>query len=345
MKNRDILNAMGDIDFDMIEDAGRVTRKTSLRRKVARWSSLAACVCVAVAVLALVLHYGDVGRYVDTDVYEGDVIYGTLSDQGEGNASTMYHLPFEQVCKAANDVVSAIYLGGWIEDGKCFLEFEVLECHKGDVDEQKIVVRWKQSAGDIYNMKMAGAYGTAVRIPFMKGKSYLLLLNHLAASAYDDEYYSSCTLVIPLNQIHNSTIYDEPLSKQMENPRAMKNVNRLIRYVKKLAKNTPNIAEDLVYIESDDLADVIRGSSYVLKVRVEKKGVFPCFVVAKVYKGDLKEQDDISLRNFSNMEIKEGNEWIVILEKKYGCYYFTSREGALDVSREEEIIELLDVNE
>ena len=46
MKNRDIMDAMNGIDFDMIEDAGRVTRKTSLRRKVARWSSLAACVCL-----------------------------------------------------------------------------------------------------------------------------------------------------------------------------------------------------------------------------------------------------------------------------------------------------------
>ena len=49
MKNRDIMDAMNGIDFDMIEDAGRVTRKTSLRRKVAKWSSLAACVCVVLA--------------------------------------------------------------------------------------------------------------------------------------------------------------------------------------------------------------------------------------------------------------------------------------------------------
>ena len=54
MKNRDIMDAMNGIDFDMIEDAGRVTRKTSLRRKVTRWSSLAACVCV-VLVGALLL--------------------------------------------------------------------------------------------------------------------------------------------------------------------------------------------------------------------------------------------------------------------------------------------------
>lgn len=51
MKNRDIMNAMNGIDFDMIEDAGRVTRKTSVRRKVTRWSSLAACVCVVLALI------------------------------------------------------------------------------------------------------------------------------------------------------------------------------------------------------------------------------------------------------------------------------------------------------
>ena len=49
MKNRDVIDALGNIDFDLIEDAGRVTRKTSMRRKVARWSSLAACVCLVLA--------------------------------------------------------------------------------------------------------------------------------------------------------------------------------------------------------------------------------------------------------------------------------------------------------
>ncbi len=49
MKNRDVIDALNNIDFDLIEDAGRVTRKTSVRRKVARWSSLAACVCLVLA--------------------------------------------------------------------------------------------------------------------------------------------------------------------------------------------------------------------------------------------------------------------------------------------------------
>ena len=54
MKHRDIMNAMGDIDFDLVEDAGRVTRKASIRRKVTKWSSLAACVClVLVGVILL----------------------------------------------------------------------------------------------------------------------------------------------------------------------------------------------------------------------------------------------------------------------------------------------------
>ena len=51
MKNRDMIDALNDIDFDLIEDAGRVTRKTSMRRKIARWSSFAACVCLALALI------------------------------------------------------------------------------------------------------------------------------------------------------------------------------------------------------------------------------------------------------------------------------------------------------
>ena len=49
MKNRDVIDALSNIDFDLIEDAGRVTRKMSMRRKVARWSSFAACVCLVLA--------------------------------------------------------------------------------------------------------------------------------------------------------------------------------------------------------------------------------------------------------------------------------------------------------
>ena len=51
MKNRDIIEALNGIDFDMIEDAGRVTRKASMRRKITRWSSLAACVCLILALI------------------------------------------------------------------------------------------------------------------------------------------------------------------------------------------------------------------------------------------------------------------------------------------------------
>ncbi|MBE6620668.1 MAG: hypothetical protein E7625_04830 [Ruminococcaceae bacterium] len=345
MKHRDILNAMGDIDFDLVEDAGRVTRKASIRRKVTRWSSLAACVCVVVVALVLVSHYANGGGYVDTDVYVDDVIYGTLSDDGGGNATTI-ELSFEHVCELTNDVISARYLGGWIENGKCFLEFEVLTCHKGDVDEEKVIIRWKQSIGDIYNVKVSGTYGAEVRVPFMKGKPYLLLLYHEAKSAYDDEYYAPITssLIIPLNQIHNSKMYGDPLSEHMDNPGAMKSVNKLVRYVKKLAKNAPNISTPYKdYIKSISLEDIIIDTSYVLKVRV---GPFPSgIVVTDVYKGDLKPGDEIRLIAFSDMVLKVGSEWIVVVDKgKYydlPYYYFTSRQGVLDVSREEEIIELL----
>jgi hypothetical protein len=54
MKNRDIMDAMNGIDFDMIEDAGRVTRKASMRRKITRWSSLAACICLVLVGVAMI---------------------------------------------------------------------------------------------------------------------------------------------------------------------------------------------------------------------------------------------------------------------------------------------------
>ena len=169
MKNNDIMTALTDVDFDMIEDAGRVTRKSSIRRRVTRWSSLAACVCVVIVAWLLITP-------VDHDVYTGDVIYGTLSDEEEGNTSVDY-ADFEGICYFTNEVISARYLGGRIEDGKCYLEFQVLKRYKGDIEEETVVLRWHQSY-DIYCMKAAGEYGTSIKVPFTKGKSYLLLLYH-----------------------------------------------------------------------------------------------------------------------------------------------------------------------
>ncbi len=67
MKKRDIIDALNDIDFDMIEDAGRVTRKTSIRRKVTRWASLAACVCLILALIPVLLKPSSLPTPGDTE--------------------------------------------------------------------------------------------------------------------------------------------------------------------------------------------------------------------------------------------------------------------------------------
>lgn len=341
MKNRDVVDALNNIDFDLIEDAGRVTRKMSMRRKVARWSSFAACVCLVVVALVLISHYANGGGYVDTDVYVDDVIYGTLSDEGGGNAS-VYYAHFERICYFTNEVISARYLGGRIEDGKCYLEFQVLKRYKGDIEDETVVLRWRQSYSDIRCVKMAGASGTSIKVPFTKGKSYLLLLYHEAESVYSDEHYGmSCPyLIIPLNQIQNSVMYGVSLSEFMDNPKKMKSASRLIRYVKRLTKHTPDETIRFRYVDSTALADIVEASTHVLKVKVIKDNFHNC-IVTKGYKGEWEPQDHIDVMFPHDSEVKEGEEWIIIVQKETGPYYFTSRHGILNVSREEEIIELL----
>lgn len=336
MKNNDIMAALNDVDFDMIEDAGRVTRKTSVRRRVARWSSLAACVCVVFAAWLLMT------PPVDRDVYTGDVIYGTLSDEEEGNTS-VYYADFEGICYFTNEVISARYLGGRIEDGKCYLEFQVLKRYKGDIEEETVVLRWYQSYSDICCVKVADEYRTSIKIPFTKGKSYLLLLYHEAESVYSDEHYGmSCPyLIIPLNQIQNSVMYGVSLSEFIDNPKKMKSASRLIRYVKRLTKHTPDETIRFRYVDSTALADIVEASTHVLKVKVIKDNFHNC-IVTKGYKGEWEPQDHIDVMFPHDSEVKEGEEWIIIVQKETGPYYFTSRHGILNVSREEEIIELLD---
>ena len=336
MKSNDIMTALNDVEFDMIEDAGRVTRKTSIRRRVTRWSSLAACVCVVIIAGLFMI------RSEDNDIYTGDVIYGTLSDEDGGNVSTDY-ANFELTCRYTNEVISARYLGGRIEDGKCYLEFQVLKRYKGDIEEETIVLRWRQSYSNICCMKVADEYGTSIKVPFTKGKSYLLLLYHETESVYSDEHYGmSCPyLIIPLNQIQNSTMFGVPLSRYMDNPQKMKSADRLIRYVKRLTKHTSDETIRFRYVDSTDLADIVESSSHVLRVKVLKDYFHNC-VVTKVYKGEWESQDYyINIMFPYDIELHKGEEWILIVQEGMGIYYFTSRHGILDVTREQEIIELL----
>ena len=351
MKNRDIIDAMNGIDFDMIEDAGRVTRKISRRRKVTKWSSLAACVCLVLALIPVLFKPSvpqtpgdtdtppseDQPPIIDNDVYMDDIIYGMISE----SSTIIAKRTFEEICQQANEIVSATYLGGWIEDGKCFLKFEILERYKGDAKVDTVTFQWTRCAHVVY--------GESVSVPFMKGKPYLLILNRHGKSVYNDEFYTYgySPLIIPLNRLHNSKIWDRSLAGEIADPNAMKNAESLIQYMLKLAENVPNIRYTNTYISSDNLEDVIQGTSHVLKIRVDRLvgGYMYHCTVEKVYKGDANLQEEevsIALAFPGGRRPEIGETWIVVVEQDPDFfYYLTSRQGVLDVSKEEEVVELL----
>lgn len=345
MKNRDVIDALNNIDFDLIEDAGRVTRKMSMRRKVARWSSLAACVCLVLALIPVLLRPLDPSTpgdtepppIIDNDVYTDDIIYGTISE----SSTIIVKCTFEEICQQANEIVSATYLGGWIEDGKCFLTFEILERYKGDANVDTVTFQWTRCAHVVY--------GESVSVPFMKGKPYLLILNRHGESVYNDEFftYGYSPLIIPLNQLHNSEIWDRSLADEIADPNAMKNAESLIQYMLKLAENAPDIRHTKTYISSDMLEDIIQGTSHVLKIRVDRLvgGYMYYCTVEKVYKGDANLQEEevsIALAFPGGSRPEIGETWIVVVEQDPDFfYYLTSRQGVLDVSKEEKVLELL----
>lgn len=344
MKNRDVIDALSNIDFDLIEDAGRVTRKMSMRQKVARWSSFAACVCLVLALIPVLFKPsspptpGDTETppIIDNDVYTDDILYGTISEI----STIMAKRTFEEICQQANEIVSATYLGGWIEDGRCFLTFEILERYKGDANVDTVTFQWTRCSPVVY--------GESVSVPFMKGKPYLLILNRYGKSVYNDEFYkySYSPLIIPLNQLHNSKLLDRSLADEIADPNAMKNAESLIQYMLKLAENAPNISCREIYISSDNLEDVIQGTSHVLKIRVDRLvgGYMYHCTVEKVYKGDANLQEEevsIALAFPGSRRPEIGETWIVVVEQYPDFYYLTSRQGVLDVSKEEEVVELL----
>ena len=66
--------------------------------------------------------------------------------------------------------------------------------------------------------------------------------------------------------------------------------------------------------------------------------------VEKVYKGDANLQEEevsIALAFPGSRRPEIGETWIVVVEQYPDFYYLTSRQGVLDVSKEEEVVELL----
>lgn len=153
MKNCDILHALNDVDFDMIEDAGRVTRKSSIRRRVARWSSLAACVCVVLvgALLLSLLGERPIVDFIDHTIFPQENLWvpeydssGIMVEGGTSGdlapATVAYERGFGVVAKVV-EILPDIYADMGLTTQYHILKLEILEVLYGENMPKEIYFR------------------------------------------------------------------------------------------------------------------------------------------------------------------------------------------------------------
>ena len=81
-------------------------------------------------------------------------------------------------------------------------------------------------------------YGT-IPVSFKKGNRYMMLLNEFGEAP--DLKYSECRdLIMPLNDLSKSTIYDgQPIAEHTANPDAFSSKEALIAYIQELVAQAP----------------------------------------------------------------------------------------------------------
>ncbi|MBQ9080757.1 MAG: hypothetical protein IJY27_06770 [Clostridia bacterium] len=122
MKNKDILDAMNDIDFDMVEDAERAKAEKSRRAVWRRWGAAAACLCLVCGMLAAIAvpmlrepSVGDGGKDSEGLLLQGELWVDTRERNGKKVTASNYEegaLVWPWYCRAVNDQYSHMKYNG-----------------------------------------------------------------------------------------------------------------------------------------------------------------------------------------------------------------------------------------
>ena len=345
MTQEKLIDAITDLDSDILNryfdmKADLASKKKPRKRTWVKWVSVAACFALIIAVALPILN----NITTPNPIVNGDNIYGVVNNID----NSMQYMTLEELCLHANEVVSARYLGGTIENGVCKLEFVIIERHKGVGNETSLHLTYQPSDNHIYD--------DYVFAPFEKGETYLLLLEKKSQTVYDKtDLYSfvSSQLVLSISNIANCSLYGESLEKHMKssNISAPQTTDQLINYILECSKNVPDEkSSELIYIQSTDLNAVISGSDYVVKATVgncrftgsDGRVTHYCTIESS-YKGDLKVATEIEVL-FPKDAVAIGDSFILIVNKftnTASSFILTSDNSIIDVSQEEIIIEII----
>jgi len=183
------------------------------------------------------------------------------------------HRTFEETLEDATDVVIAQYVGSrpfGDEDGLTEFEFVVLDRVLGDAADTIFIYASNNVGFEVIGDGIRIAH-LPREITFNSGTEYLLPLEQdswgVYANIHDDGFRFLESIVIDLDDLSNSTMYNEAIAAHSESLDFDGSISRrdVISRVERLTRNNPPAPD---FIRSEEIEDIIHGSPYVLVVEV-----------------------------------------------------------------------------
>lgn len=289
---------------------------------------------------------------VSTDTSETDASQENLTET-MGSQQMIYAsvipMTFEEYVANASNIVRAKYLGARVEGNLAYLSFEPLSQIEGQIEEETFNVVRRL---DTVYYSTTGEYRyTGDYSRYVVGEEYLLVLEKHVSVYYDcDRYYVLGDIFIPKTLDAGATMlgYEELAQFVTAEENITSTYSEICDYIEEIAKENPGKSE---YVESTDLQDIVEGSTYIFKVKVEKyeggaesnnTERFYC-TVSEQLKG-IPDGDRV-LIIFVADTVEIGSEYIVLLDKVDETaifYVLSSKNSVYPVSDTESIAVIKD---
>jgi len=262
---------------------------------------------------------------------------------------------FEEALRAATDVVVAQYVGSRsFGEFLTEFEFEVSDRIRGESAERIFIY---VENGISISMGKGIVYRPA-DITFTEGIDYLLPLSKITdvyMNTHNDGFMLIVNIVIDLDELSNSTMYNQPLARHswmINFNSSMLSRRRVISRVRMLTMfNAP--ADD--FIRSELLEDIINDSPYILVIEISEvrwlSGTSDWMSIDTYYvtiieslKGDIVVDGEIVIVFFADT-VSVGDRHIVAVEpinEGSMSFDFTSRNSLFSMDQLDEILEIIE---
>lgn len=263
-------------------------------------------------------------------------------DRVYANASMKY-LEFDEALELSNLIVS-----GTVRQIDCHAEYdayqiEISNCIKGEVtgtiEVRNYLTEYVYEYQDEYR---TGSTNTNYEV----GNEYLFVLEYID-SVYDSEYIIMSDIYIPFSDDAESTIMSSKIDIGDENMSVTAYVEQF-KYDSYEEKGALSIG----YVDSEDLQEIVRGSKYVLEVKIEEllreteiTDIYYCKVMNAITGDPSVDEDGYIMVPFFKDTVSKGEEYILLLNTDADdslVYCLSSKNSVRQLSEKSLILELVE---